>query len=162
MDRAGFEASITEISAKIAEREKLELVAVEVAGTSRNLTVRIFIDKPGGVTIEECATVSRNVGDKLDEVDLIPAAYTLEVSSPGLDRPLLKLEDFERFKGNLAKVRTHQPIEGQRNFKGRIDGISGEEVILSDKTTGTVRIPFSAVAKANLEVDLEAELNRKR
>lgn len=162
MDKAGLETGLSEMASAVAARHGFELVAAELAGSSRNLTVRIFIDKPGGVSIEDCAAVSRELGDMLDQKDLIPAAYTLEVSSPGIDRPLIKIGDFERFKGSLAKIRTRQPIDGQRNFIGRIVSTAGETVVFEDRTTGQVRIPHGTIAKANLEVDLEAEFRGKR
>lgn len=162
MDKAGIEKRLAELAEAATGRRGLELVHVETAGTAKNLVVRVFIDKPGGVSIDECAEVSRELGEKLEEKDLIPTAYVLEVSSPGLDRPLYSLKDFEKFSGSLAKVRTHQPIDGQRNFSGRIIGVKGDEVVFDDKTSGEVILPYSLVAKANLEVDIEAELGRKR
>lgn len=162
MDKAGIEKKLVELAEGATKRRGLELVHVEAAGTAKNLAVRVFIDKPGGVSIEECAEVSRELGEKLEETDLIPIAYVLEVSSPGLDRPLYSLKDFEKFSGSLAKVRTHQPIDGQRNFSGKIVRVENDEVVFDDKTSGEVRLPYALVAKANLEVDLEAELGRKR
>ncbi len=85
----------------------------------------------------------------------------LEVSSPGLERELYSLKDFEKFAGNLAKVKTTQPVGGQKNFSGRIVEIKGEEIVFEDKTNGTVQFPYNTVAKANLEVDFEEELKRK-
>lgn len=162
MDKAGIEKRLCELAEGLVSRLGFELVQVETAGTAKNLTVRLFIDKPGGISIEECAEVSRQFDVKMDEADLIPTAYILEVSSPGLDRPLNSLKDFEKFVGSGAKIRTHQPLDGQRNFKGEIVGIEGDDVVLDDKTAGKVRIPHSQVAKANLEVDLEAELRRRK
>jgi ribosome maturation factor RimP len=94
-------------------------------------------------------------------LNFLPSAYLLEVSSPGLERELYNLKDFERFAGNLAKVKTNQAVDGQRNFRGRIIGVEDEEIVFEDKTKGTVRFPYSAVAKANLEIDLQEELKRK-
>lgn len=162
MDKAGIEKRLSQMCEAIASPRGLELVHVEAAGTAKNLTLRIFLDKPGGISIDECADVSRQLGDRLDEKDLIPGAYVLEVSSPGLDRPLYKLSDFEKFAGSLAKMRTHQPIDGQRNFTGTIVGVEGDQVVFDDKTSGVVKVPYELVAKANLEIDLEAELSRKR
>jgi ribosome maturation factor RimP len=162
MDKGGMEKQLAELAGTIAARNGFELVATEASGSARNLTVRVFIDKPGGVSVEDCATVSRELGALLEEKDLIPTSYTLEVSSPGLDRPLTSLADFERFKGSLAKLRTYEPLDGQRNFKGTIEGTDGDTVVLVDKTAGTVRIPHALIGKANLEIDMEAELGRKR
>lgn len=151
---------IREIAAKAAEKNNLEFVHAQIAGSNKNLTIQIFIDKPGGVTHEDCSTVSREVEAVFDSEDFIPTAYTLEVSSPGLERELYNLNDFERFVGSLAKVKTNSAIDGQKNFRGRISGIENDEIVFEDKTKGTVSFPFSAVAKANLEIDLEEELKR--
>lgn len=158
MSSNSIEEQIQLIAARLAEENNLELVHAEVAGSKRNLTVRLFIDKEGGVTIEDCSDFSRKIEAVLDADDLIPTAYLLEVSSPGLERELYSLKDFVKYTGSLAKVKTNQPINGQKNFKGRIVSIKGEEIIFSDKTSGEVSFPYNAVAKANLEIDLEEEL----
>jgi len=155
-----IEGKVQEAAADIAEKNGLELVHAEIVGTIANLTVRVFIDKPGGVTHDDCSTVSRQLGEIFDAEDLVPSSYLLEVSSPGLERQLYSLKDFERFVGNLAKVKTNVALNGQRNFRGRISAVESEEIIFDDKTKGTVRFPYSAVAKANLEIDLEEELKR--
>jgi ribosome maturation factor RimP len=152
-----IEARVREIARRAAEERGLELVHVEFAGGARSPVVRVFIDKPGGVTHEDCSEVSTHVGTVLDVEDFIPAAYTLEVSSPGLERGLYGLGDFERFAGRLAKIKTRGAIGGQRNFRGRIAGVEGEEILFEDKITGRVRVPLSEVAKANLEIDVEEE-----
>jgi ribosome maturation factor RimP len=92
--------------------------------------------------------------------DFIHASYTLEVSSPGLARGLYKRADFERFVGSQAKMKTRQPIAGQRNFRGRLLGVDGEDVLFEDRTTGQVRVPLNSITKANLEVDVNEELRR--
>ncbi|MHB1951750.1 MAG: ribosome maturation factor RimP, partial [Acidiferrobacteraceae bacterium] len=107
-----------------------ELVDVELAGQGRNALLRIYIDHPEGVTVEDCAAASRQVSAALDVEDPIPGRYTLEVSSPGLDRPLRRQEDFTRFKGALVRVRTVAPIMGRRNFTGRLLGYEREHVVL--------------------------------
>lgn len=158
MSSNSIEEQIQTVAARIAEENDLELVHTEVAGSKRNSTVRIFIDKKGGVTIEDCSDFSRKIEAVLDADDLIPTAYMLEVSSPGLERELYSLKDFVKYSGSLAKVKTNQPINGQKNFKGRIVSVKGEEIIFDDKTSGEVNFPYNAVAKANLEIDLEEEL----
>ena len=146
-----------EITRRVAEERGLELVHVEFAGGPRSPAVRIFIDKPGGVTHQDCSEVSTHVGTVLDVEDFIPGTYTLEVSSPGLERGLYTVGDFERFAGRLAKMKTRGAIGGQRNFRGRITGVEGQDVLFEDRTTGHVRVPHSEVAKANLEIDVEEE-----
>lgn len=151
---------VREIAARVAEENGLEFIHAETTGANKNLTIRVFIDKKDGVTHEDCALVSRNIETILDDGDFIPSAYLLEVSSPGLERGLYSLKDFEKFIGHLAKVKTETPIDGQKNFRGRIIGIKDEAIIFDDKTKGSVSFPYSAVAKANLEIDLEQELKR--
>jgi ribosome maturation factor RimP len=151
---------IGEAAAAVAEKNNLELVQTQIVGSSKNLTIRVFIDKPGGVTHEDCSLVSRQLDVVLDTEDFIPSAYLLEVSSPGLERELYSLQDFKRFAGNMAKVKITTAIDGQKNFRGRITAVDGEEIVFDDKTNGAVRFSFDAVAKANLEIDLEEELKR--
>ncbi len=162
MSQHSIDERIREIAAQSAKKNDLELVHVQAKGTKNNLTIRIFIDKKGGVMHEDCVRVSREVESVLDSEDFIPSAYLLEVSSPGLERELYSLKDFARFTGKAAKVRTHKPIDGQRNFRGRIANIKGEEIFFDDKTRGTVSFSYADVAKANLEIDFEQELKRAK
>ncbi len=148
------------IAAATAEKNNVEFVHAEVSGTVRNLTVRIFIDKEGGVTHEDCAAFSREFEVVLDDEDIAALSYILEVSSPGLERELYSQKDFVKFTGHLAKVKTITAIDGQKNFRGRIFGVENDEIIFEDKTKGRVRFPYNNVAKANLEIDLEEELKR--
>ena len=115
-----------------------------------------------GITTDDCSVFSNQFGDILDAEDLIHAEYILEVSSPGLERELYSLRDFERFSGSLAKVKTKQAINGQKNFRGRILKTEGEEIFFEDRTSGNVNFPHNAVVKANLEFDLEAELKSRK
>jgi ribosome maturation factor RimP len=157
-------SSVADRVLAIAERvtidHGLELVHAEVAGPDNKPIVRIFIDKPNGVTHRDCSEVSLHVGTVLDVEDFIHASYTLEVSSPGLERGLYKAQDYERFAGRSAKLKTRRPINGQRNFRGRLLGINGAEVLFEDRTSGRVEIPLDSIAKANLEFDVEQEFRR--
>ena len=161
MNKGLLTERIAGIAENAAGEENLELVHVEMLGSVKNPTVRVFIDKPEGVTIDDCANVSRRMSAILDAEDFIPSSYMLEVSSPGLERELYSLKDFEKFAGNLAKVKTTQPVGGQKNLSGRIVEIKGEEIVFEDKTNGIVQFPYNTVAKANLEVAFEEELKRK-
>jgi ribosome maturation factor RimP len=160
MDKLTIAEQVQSLAWLAAEKNSLELVHVDVVGTVKSPTVRVFIDKPGGVSVEDCTTVSRELEAILDAEDFIPSAYVLEVSSPGLERELYSLKDFEKYAGKPARARTHQPINGQRNFRGRIKVVEGTEIVFDDKTNGEVRIPYDLVAKANLEIDLEEEFKR--
>jgi ribosome maturation factor RimP len=148
------------IAERVAIDHGVELVHAEVAGPDNKPIVRIFIDKPNGVTHQDCSEVSLHVGTILDVEDFIHASYTLEVSSPGIERGLYKRQDYERFAGSAAKMRTRKPVNGQRNFRGRLLGIDGEDILFEDRTSGRVRIPFEVIAKANLEMDVDAEFKR--
>ena len=113
---------IREIAERVAASMGLELVEVELRGGGKARMLRITLDKPGGVTHEDCANVSRDVSTILDIEDAVPGgSYTLEVSSPGLDRKLSKPSDFERFQGSRVKLTTRDPIDGNRFFEGRLD-----------------------------------------
>jgi len=151
---------LRKLAEEAAEENNLELVHVEIVGSKKNQIVRIYIDKPDGIEHEDCSAVSTMVGDAIDERDLIASAHTLEVSSPGIERGLYSLKDFEKFSDNLAKVKVFSPVSGQRNFRGKIVGVEGEEIVFDDKTNGVIKFPYSNVAKAKLEIDIEEEIKR--
>ena len=151
---------VEQIAASVIGQAGIEFVHCEIAGTKRNPIVRLIIDKPGGVTLEDCAQISRDVEAVLDRDDFIPTAYVLEVSSPGIERELYKLADFQKFTGHDARVKLRQPIGGQRNFAGRIDAVVGYDIEFEDRTNGRVRIPFDSIAKANLLVDLTEDFKK--
>lgn len=122
---------VEEIVRRVAESLALEVVEVEMRGGGKSRMLRITIDKPGGVTHDDCANISREVSTILDVEDAIPGgAYTLEVSSPGLDRRLQKPADFERFTGSLVKVMTRQPVNNNRHFQGRLERFAGGRLTL--------------------------------
>ena len=160
MESSSIGDRVRAIAERVTTDHGLELVHVEVAGPENKPIVRIFIDKPAGVTHDDCSEVTLHAGTILDVEDFIHTPYTLEVSSPGLERGLYKRQDYERFAGNMARMRTRQPINGQRNFRGQLIGIEGDEVLFEDRTNGRVRVPFDIIVKANLEVDIEQELRR--
>ncbi len=162
MDKLAIAEKLTGIAQKVADKNNLELVRAEAIGADQNPTVRIFIDKPDGISHEDCAIFSREIGEILDDDDFISSSYILEVSSPGLERELYCLKDFTKFSGSLAKIRTKKPIAGQRNFRGRIRAVDNEEVIFDDKTCGEIRFSYDLVAKANLEIDIEEEFRRAK
>jgi ribosome maturation factor RimP len=160
MDSAGINERLRSIAAKAASDNRTEFVHSEIAGTKRNMTLRIFIDKLEGVTIEDCTNVSRAIEEVLDADDFIPGKYVLEVSSPGIERGLYDLRDFERFTGKKARVKTSGEINGQRNFVGEIVGVENGSVIFDDRTAGSIRIPYEQVDRANLKFDLQDEFRK--
>jgi len=129
--------AIGKVIERVAVREGLELVHWEAVGPRNNFVLRIYIDKPGGVSHGDCQAVSNQVGTLLDVEDLIPNRYVLEVSSPGIERGLYKRADYERFSGSRVKVKTSQPIDGQRNFRGKLIGLLATAFLLMP--TGKVR-----------------------
>lgn len=135
-------------------QKNIELVDLEWRRENRGWVLRIYIDKPGGVTIRDCVKISELVGRILDEEDIIHHSYNLEVSSPGIERPLVKKEDFERFRGEKAKIVLKNPISGRRNFLGVILGTKGD-LILLEADNKTWEIPFSEIKKANLQPEIK-------
>ncbi len=145
---------IEALVAPILEERLLELVEVEFRLSGKRWLLRIFIDKEGGVMIDDCEYVSRELSRLLDVEDPIDHAYTLEVSSPGLTRALKKLADFARYKGRKCRVITSQEVEGKHEFVGRIVDTAGENVLIQEKID-MFTIPICAIKKAHLEFDIE-------
>jgi ribosome maturation factor RimP len=143
--------AIGRVIERVAAREGLELVHWGTAGPRNNFVLRIYIDKPGGVSLGDCEAVSNQVGTLLDVEDLIANRYVLEVSSPGIERGLYKRADYERFAGSRIKLRTIEPIDGQRNFRGKLLGLVGDNISFDADGRGQLEIPFEQIAKANIE-----------
>lgn len=142
---------VSALAETLCDAEGMELVYVEFLREPAGRILRIYIDKPGGLSLNDCVSVSRQLGDLLD-VDLEDlGSYSLEVSSPGLERPLWKIRDYDRFKGRIARIKTRVPVENQKNFKGILLGLTGEIVTLQvEGTERTVAIPFKDIARARL------------
>lgn len=133
----------------------MELVDIEFAKGGPKWYLRLFIDKEGGVTLDDCEQVSHHVGEILDVEDIISRSYVLEVSSPGLDRPIKRLEDYDRFKGKRVKIKTYGPVEGERVFTGRILGTKDDIIMISDEGKGVIKeIHLEQVASARLVVEI--------
>jgi len=132
--------------------EGMDLVDTEYRRESKGWVLRLTLDKEGGVTLDDCTRVSHEVGRSLDVEDFIQTPYTLEVSSPGLTRPLKTEKDFMKYRHRLIKVKTVDSIENRRQFKGRLLGVSENQIEI-EVEGGVFQIPLSNVAKANLEVD---------
>lgn len=145
---------IEAIVAPILGERLLELVEIEFRPSGKRWLLRIFIDKEGGVTIQDCEYVSRELSRILDVNDIIEHAYTLEVSSPGLTRALKKREDFVRSRGRKCRVVTGQEVGGKREFVGTIVDVTDQEVVVQEKI-GVFTIPICAIKKAHLEFDFE-------
>ena len=151
------EEQIRQLAEPLLASEGMELVLVECLKMPTRWLVRIFMDREGGVTVDDCAHISNQLGDLLDVHDVPPGPYTMEVSSPGLDRPLDSDRDFLKYRGSQVRLRLGEKIEGRRNFCARLldyedDGSGKVLVVLADGKT--FRIPRKAVIKANLEYEL--------
>ncbi len=129
----------------------MELVQVEYLRAQAGMTLRITIDKAGGVSVEDCAQISRLVSDVLDVKDPIPGAYNLEVSSPGINRPLVKEDDFRRFAGEKAYIKTRTMIDGRRRYRGIIKKIEDGRVHV-EASDGEFVIPFDEISRARLDI----------
>jgi len=146
-------AKIEEIARRVAQSEGMEVVEVEVKGGGNRL-VRISIDKPEGVTHGDCELVSQQVGTILDVEDVVPGGrYTLEVSSPGVERKLMKPQDYQRFQGKKVKITLREAVAGRRNWEGTLGGFEAGEVMLQNEAGETLRFPYGQVQKANLKFE---------
>jgi ribosome maturation factor RimP len=155
---------VQQIAERVAASSGLELVEVEFRGGGKSRMLRIFIDKPGGVTHEDCANLSREVSTILDVEDVVPGSYLLEVSSPGLDRKLSRPADFERFTGSRVKIMTREPVNGNRHFDGRLQSFQQGRLTLDlaipkkkSQPAGTpqlLELTLDNVEKANLVPEL--------
>lgn len=144
--------SVAEILLPVLNEQNIELVDIELKNEAGGKILRIYLDKMGGISVDDCAEVSRELSVLLDVNDIVESSYTLEVSSPGLRRPLRKESDFERFRGKKVKIKTTHPFENRRNFKGDLMGI--EESVVSVNVDGKLyKLPLDSIKKANLELD---------
>jgi ribosome maturation factor RimP len=147
-------ARVTEVARRVAQSEGLEVVEVQLLGGGRKRMLRITIDKPAGVSHADCELMSHQVGTILDVEDVMPGgSYTLEVSSPGVERKLRGPADFERFLGRKAKVVLSEPVEDRRHWEGILAGFAGDVVTLEPSPGRTVRFTVQQVEKANLKLD---------
>lgn len=153
-NREALIARVTEIADRVGRADGIEVVEVEFLGGGRNRVLRIFIDKPMGVTHADCEFISQQVGTILDVEDVIPGAgYQLEVSSPGVERKLRKPADYQRFAGQKAKVTLNEPVENQRHWEGTLRGIDGNLIALEPSEGRLIHIPLEYVLKANLKFE---------
>ncbi len=147
---------IREIAERVAADSGLEVVEVDLRGGGKARMLRITIDKPEGVTHEDCANLSREVGTILDVEDVVPGAgYTLEVSSPGLDRRLQKASDYQRFTGSLVRLTAREAIDGQKSFEGRLESLNDGRITLESPAkkknpARKMEIELANIEKANL------------
>ena len=162
MERAVLRDRIRLLAQQVIEGQGYELVEFELKGGGKHSTLRVFIDKPDGITHKDCELVSEQLGTVLDVEDLIPFSYTLEVSSPGLDRKLVKDSDYTRFEGKLAKIQTRMPLQSQKTFKGRLRGLQDGKVLLELARGGVMEIPLEVIQESRLEFDWAEEKARHK
>jgi ribosome maturation factor RimP len=160
MSSASVVEAVRAIASRIAAGHGLEIFDVQFRREASGMVLRIRIDRPGPaataeecVSVADCAAVSRDLGVVLDIEDVVPAAYTLEVSSPGLDRPLRHAEDYRRFTGRRAKIVLRDKVDGQGFLKGRLAGVEDHELIIDADDGVRHRVPLGVITRANLEVE---------
>lgn len=154
MKDEGLIAHVTKFCEEAAAASDVELVEVELRGSGKARLLRVYIDKPGGVTHGDCESVSERVGVLLDEADAFPeGSYTLEVSSPGLERKLSKPRDFERVVGKKVRVSLREPIETRKSLEGTLAGFADDTLSVETAPGTVLRIPLGQVQKANLKFD---------
>jgi len=134
----------------VIESMGYELVGVEFSGGSGHGTLRVYIDREQGVSVDDCAAISHQVSGILDVEEPIKQAYDLEISSPGIDRPLFKLTDFERFAGRTAKIRLAAGVDGRKNFKGRLVGVVDASRVRIQVDGEDFELPYADIARAHL------------
>jgi ribosome maturation factor RimP len=148
---------VSVLAKQIADEQLVEIFDIDIYGRGK-VVLRVIIDKEGGVTLDDCARFSRSLGVLLDVEDPLPRSYTLEVSSPGLDRPLRDIEDFKKNSGKLARIVTVEKIENQNFFVGRIHEVI-DTVIMLSVNNRVIAIPLEKISKAKLEVELTCPKN---
>ena len=144
---------IRDVVVPILDSMGLELVDLELSGRGNGSHLRIFIDKAGGITVEDCELASRYIGHALDAADPLPGSYMLEVSSPGLDRPLRRIEDYQRSLGKLVRLKLGHPLNGAWVVIGRLQGLQENQLELKLDDGDPVRIALTDIAQARLEVE---------
>jgi ribosome maturation factor RimP len=142
---------IKEIVEPIINLEGIDLVDIEYKMEHGRWILRIYIDKEGGVTLDDCSNISGEVGEILDVKDIIKNRYILEVSSPGLTRPLKKEEDFKRFKGRLVNIKTFEAVDNRKRFRGELVDFVDKMVIIREEHGEVFKLPFFNISKANLD-----------
>lgn len=157
MERDRTVSRIWELATQIADGEAMEVIDVELRreGTRAGRVLRVYLDKEGGPNVDDLGRVSRQLSDLLDSQDIVEGSYTLEVSSPGINRPLKKPEHFQRFIGKRVRIRTGDMIDGRRSFLGILSEVSGDTIRIEVEGK-PYQIPFSMIEKSNYDHDWSA------
>jgi ribosome maturation factor RimP len=148
------------VAGRVAASYGLDIFDVQFRREAPGMVLRVQLDRPGpaataddGVSVDDCARVSRDLSAILDVEDVVPTAYTLEVSSPGLDRPLRNSGDYDRFTGRQAKIVMRERVDGQGFFRGKLGGLDGDAVLIDAEDGKRHRVPLQVITRANLEVE---------
>jgi ribosome maturation factor RimP len=152
MSKKNVVSQVEEIVFPITEKFGFELVDIEYIKEGSQWYLRVYIDKDQGITIDDCSDVSQILSKKLDETDPIKEAYILEVSSPGLDRPLKTPRDFEKYRGELVEVSLYQGINGTKHFEGKLKGLEDGNIVISDDKDREMTFEKSSVAKITRKI----------
>lgn len=145
MSKGKIELVVQDLVEPITNEFNFELVDVEFVKEGSSWFLRIYIDKVGGISIDDCQLVSEKLSDKLDEADPIKQQYYLEVSSPGLDRPIKTQKDFEKYSGSLVELKLYKPIDGVKKFEGYLVGLIDNNIIIKDEKEGKYEFPKESV-----------------
>jgi ribosome maturation factor RimP len=162
MSNEGIAEKVAEIVQPVCVERGLELVEVEFQPAGRRSLLRLTLDKTGGIGLDELAATSREVGDLLEAHDVVPGSYRLECSSPGINRPLKKPADFERYCGKRVRIATHEPVAGSRNFVGRLVATRETGIEIDDSSHGLLELDYAAIRRAFYEHDFSEELRGGR
>jgi ribosome maturation factor RimP len=157
---ANVAEQVRNVATRVAHTYGLDIFDVQFRREAAGMVLRVLVDRPGpaataeeSVSVDDCAHVSRDLSAVLDVEDIVPTAYTLEVSSPGLDRPLRHADDFRRFAGRRAKIVMRESVDGQTFFKGRLAGADGQTVLIDGDDGRRHQVPVAIITRANLEVE---------
>jgi ribosome maturation factor RimP len=157
---ANVAEQVRNVATRVAHTYGLDIFDVQFRREAAGMVLRVLIDRPGAaataeesVSVDDCAHVSRDLSAMLDVEDIVPTAYTLEVSSPGLDRPLRHADDYRRFAGRRAKIVMRESVDGQTFFKGRLAGAEGQTVLIDGDDGRRHQVPVAIITRANLEVE---------
>jgi ribosome maturation factor RimP len=136
-------------------KKGLELVDIEFVKEGQHRYLRVYLDKEGGLSLDDCQEASEYLSDKLDELDPIKESYFLEVSSPGIDRPLKRDKDFEKYKGEFVEAHLYHPIDGQKIIEGKLMGLKDNTIVIDRDEKGTVSIPRDKVSLVKLSINFD-------
>jgi ribosome maturation factor RimP len=157
---ANVAEQVRNVATRVAHTYGLDIFDVQFRREAAGMVLRVLVDRPGpaataeeSVSVDDCAHVSRDLSAVLDVEDIVPTAYTLEVSSPGLDRPLRHADDYRRFAGRRAKIVMRESVDGQTFFKGRLAGAEGQTVLIDGDDGRRHQVPVAIITRANLEVE---------